>query len=170
MKQHLYRLNRELNHYRIHQSLCNWTPREGRVLFSKFGRYITVQCPDGFTPETIPDTFAEYLQTINVPMYNNEQVVELWSTINPTKKLSNTGKLVGLNREEVSGWVARKFEGVADVLDVIIEHSYKIQMYLQAYDVCILVKVNDKYKMRELMISGIGRGKFAGFGLLRVQK
>lgn len=158
-----------MNHYKIHQSLCNWTP-EGRVLFGKKGKYFWLQAPDGFSPNHIPDRFAEYIETLKVPMYSEGDTVELWSVVNPTKKRNSDKKILGLAPQEVPEWIARKFGDCADVLDVQIQHSYKIQIGLQIYDTCILIRVKDRYKLFELMRSGIGRSKFCGMGMLRVRK
>lgn len=172
MKQHLYRMTRDRNHYNIHQSLCNWTP-DGRVLFGKKGKYFWLQAPDGFSPDFIPDKFAEYIETVDVPMYSEGDIVELWSVINPTKKRNSDKKLMPLAQEEIPEWMVRKFAGCADVLDVQINHTCSITIIdriHRIHDVCILIRVKDKYKLFDLMRSGIGRAKYLGMGMLRVRK
>lgn len=164
--QNIFKLkNPSLSRYKIHQSLSEWLGGTERILFCKNNDMLTVQGENIY----IPAHFAGHIKTNNFELKNGDKI-EFYCQCNPTKRSAKSGHIVGLPKRELSWWFRRKLEDAADVLDVMVFYSAKLEIYLQCYDCCVLLKVKDAEKFEQILRDGIGRSKYAGFGLMRIER
>ena len=172
MKQYVYKLNRNYSNYAIHKSLSYWLKPDNdeRILFAKINETMYIQGLRNFDSSLIPKKFAALERIIELPEYENGQIIELFAMVNPTKRINIYAKRVGLSKNEIGAWLQRKFDKIAEILDYNILYGTKVELYLNAYDICILMKIISPELLKNIFQKGFGSAKFCGFGMLRCER
>jgi CRISPR system Cascade subunit CasE len=94
-------------------------------------------------------------------------------TANPTKKVSQSGRLLDLASEtEQVAWLERKLEGAKVRVNSIDSQlvSYKNHQFTRFVTFEGVMQVEDVVRVEEYVVKGIGRKKHAGAGLLSLAK
>lgn len=128
--------------------------------------YILVQS------STLPETLPADARTLTRELsYRQGQQVHFTVAVNPSRRSSRTGKTVerSLPSHQVQGWIAEKLSPamrVDSILDIDTARTRHGRHTINAHHISGYGTVTDPEAMRNLCLSGVGRSKSYGCGLL----
>ena len=169
------------NVYHTHRVVKDLFPSDERLLYKNFNGKIHVLCVNKSESKTAFDgSFINSVREVHVPETGSE--IEFRVKFNPTKNIrvvkGGSSRKIGIaDPSEAKEWLIRKMEsnGVSVVgvtveqLGIeIIEKDGKHKSTVVGHQAHGIITVTDSDAFSNLLHSGIGGAKFAGYGLINV--
>lgn len=166
--------------YHTHRVVKDLFSSEERPLYKNFNGKVHVLSVNKSDKDSAFDgSFIDSVSTVDVP--SNGTDVEVKIKFNPTKNVRIDGKpsrKVGIgDPSNAKEWLIRRLEsnGVS-VIDItvnplgieIIEKNGKRKSTIVGHQACGIITINDSESFANLLRTGVGGGKFAGYGMINV--